>query len=222
RLAFEERATRGGPEPENSPCVSSITSTRVQVGPGTIPIHTLDIACLLAAGAELSHQGRVVRRGRHPGGIACCQGRLMRHFPEPHHVSALAGRMGKPPIPGRLIPAARLAQTLPSRFAQALRAAVPVPPVTPAAEEENLPALWSGACDKAQRVHRTSRAPACGAAPRSAVLLRSSRAPLRTPWRAGPGGPSSSVLEGLSFVGNAQPCVLWPHRQSTSFRSPRA
>ena len=121
--------------------------------------------------------GGRVQRGGHPDRAGCRPWRLMRHFLTPRGVSTLAGSVSKPPGPRRLISPACFTHRTPARHFPARWTAIALSPVAPAAEEENLPALRSAAGDEAQRVHRTPRAPLSGAAPRAAVLPRSSRAP---------------------------------------------
>jgi hypothetical protein len=69
----------------------------------------------------------------------------MRHFLGALGVSALPRGMSKPTVSCRLVPAPGLTQAPPPCLIPAARTAVPVAPVTPTAQEENLPTLGPGA-----------------------------------------------------------------------------
>src|SRR5574341_2046883 len=135
----------------------SWTSRRVRSGVGRTPIQRVCIGGLLGRG--LVGDGHQRRRwcggedARDGGGL----GSLMRHYLTAGAVASLAGRVPKPTGATLLIaPAGVLERDAPGA-AGACPRAVPLPPITPTAQEEELLAVRPDTEDQPQRIHALPR-----------------------------------------------------------------
>lgn len=161
------------------------------------------------------------RRGRHRSRCGLVVGSLMRHFLS-FSVPALPSRVRVFPVQRRLVPLPRRVHRCATRREAAPAAAVPLSAVAVAAQEKHLSARGPAARHKAQRIHRTPRAPSsAGLAPGSA-LRGSQRAHPHAFTRArSPGGPPSCCWAVLClFLGRVPGGLPVLHIPRTGFQSP--